>query len=281
MKKRIRIIMSLMGAVLLLMAGILCFLYFQHTEEINVDRTVFNWDRITKDTDLEAIRRTIERGKIAGIYQYATVEDLQTREFTDYAAMLEELKTELYLIYDEQDMNADTFASFLKQMSQEDNWQFIAGIVTDVEPYSQVAEATSAPLEELADFAKSSFILTKRTGRRLLHAIPVWYDKIDDQLCKEIIAAGDGVVLMNYSRNGAIKAIAREYELAQQQGVAVINAIELGDPAVDGTIEVNATYYGETLQTIEDNLRTLWKTYPEIGFGYHQLHDLVVLYENK
>ncbi len=249
---------------------------------------VFSWYPDYETPDYMASLETVfETFRITAVYQYVDTGNLGSERLLTFANDLREKQIDLYLIYDEQDLDRNSFDAYLREVAAYRDELGIRGIVTDVEPLSDEtpahdAEADSTQGKQLILARYAGFLAYCDTaaaafGLDVLNCIPTWYDMISETMCDAIISSGDGIVLMNYNREHRIDGISYEVGAAIREGVQVISAMELGRFEETTGVTPETSYYGEDVETIQSAVRDVAQVYPETVAGYHQLRDLLEL----
>lgn len=243
------------------------------------EQAVFSWFPDYTETGYnDRIIPRLKDYRIRYLFQYVMDEDFSGDALAEFAHNLQEQGIKLYVIFDDQDMNAETFQVFLDKVLTYRDSLGIAGIVTDIEPFSKMSDASSSEKKEtlsrLANFFEECADAVE--GRlELLHCMPTWYDQISEKDCERIIRSGTGIILMNYHRSDMIDSISFEYSVGRQCNIQIFSAAELGAVDGKGVTSAQNTYAGEDRRTMMHELDQVVRAYPECILTYHQLRDLI------
>ncbi len=175
----------------------------------------------------------------------------------------------------------------------------IAGIVFDVEPYSD-AVYKADPFTGFSTYVTnmvSAYQYANTHNISFVTVIPYWYDKylttssftneqhqIAETLLRSLIQHSDRISVMNYYKNHMAEHISTEVSYASQYGVEIESIAEFGKLSETMGVEESVTFY------VEDNpveaAHAEWETvrtanpYENLHFSYHYLSIIAELYQD-
>lgn len=154
----------------------------------------------------------------------------------------------------------------------------VRGIVTDVEPLNHKTYSDGEKMQilhMLSDFFAECKKVVSEYNLELINCMPTWYDTISENYCSRIIEAGDGTVLMNYTRQNMIDSISYEVGIANKYGKKIISAVELDKLDMEPKEALKLSFYGESVSDMDKEVYRVFKKYHEAYAGFHQMRTLL------
>lgn len=223
-----------MKKILVLLIGILLLstmlLLFQNKNiETNI---LYSWN-MSALTDNELLD-IIDKYHISTIYQDFSSKYLKEQDDT-FMIYMKNKNVEVYHLCGEKEWALEENATSMKQeidkvvtYNQKSSYK-IKGIVFDVEPYQNEKN-----IEDNFDFSlyvsnmKKAYKYSKNKGLKMVIAIPIWFDNINEKLLKELIKDGcDEISLMNYNIKYTKEHMQKELEYAKKYNKSINTIYEI------------------------------------------------------
>lgn len=223
-----------MKKTLLLCLGIfilIVMLLLIHDNKIE-NNILYSWS-MSALTDNELLD-VIDKYHISTIYQDFSTEYLKSHDDT-FMIYMKNKKVEVYHLCGEKEWALEKNAISMKKeidkvvaYNQTSSYK-IKGIVFDVEPYQNEKN-----IEENFDFSlyvsnmKKAYKYSKSKGLKMVIAIPIWFDNINEKLLKKLIKDGcDEISLMNYNIKYTKEHMKKELKYAKKYNKSINTIYEI------------------------------------------------------
>ncbi len=273
-KKMFKVLFILISVLL---AGLA--LYFNYYNSHKMKNSVFSWyeDYSSDSGFTEKSVKLCKKYNIDTVYQYVQKEHLSDSAFTAYVQALNKENIQTVLIYDEPEYSSEAYQGYLTALKNSDAGKTVTGVIVDIEPFSQGAEANTATLGQYVSNMEAYAKLTQAQGLKFMVAIPTWYDTVSETLTAQLIDAADRTVLMNYKRTDFLEPVKFEVDTAVKAGKEIEDAVELQPVDSAQGITGEMTYAEVGIKDAVSDLAQLHSTYSGIRGCFHHIRYLYTM----